>query len=109
MEDRLLLIGSGAFFDGNMAGEEANDIFAEDGSVILVDSAADDVTVINSGISDADYYSLDDGPWTRGSATLVQTGSGRPALRRPGHGRQRIRRNIHPGFRSRFPDRGPSG
>ena len=76
MEDRLLLIGSGAFFDGNMAGEEANDIFAEDGSVILVDSAADDVTIINSGISDADYYSLDDGPWTRGSATLVQTGSG---------------------------------
>ena len=76
MEDRLLLIGSGAFFDGNMAGEEANDIFAEDGSVILVDSAADDVTIINSGVSDADYYSLDGGPWTRGSATLVQTGSG---------------------------------
>lgn len=41
-----------------------------------MDSAADDVTIINSGISDADYYSLDDGPWTRGSATLVQTGSG---------------------------------
>lgn len=76
MEDRLLLIGSGSFFNGNMAGEEANDIFAEDGSVILVDSAADDVTIINSGISDADYYSLDGGPWTRGSATLVQTGNG---------------------------------
>lgn len=74
-----------------------------------MDSAADDVTVINSGISDADYYSLDDGPWTRGSATLVQTGSGGLL-----YGGRDTEDNgfggpIHPGFRSRFPDRGPSG
>lgn len=76
MENRILLIGSGSFFDGNTAGEEANDIFAEDGSVILADTDANDITIINSGISDADYYSLDDGPWTRGAATLIQTGGG---------------------------------
>lgn len=76
MEDRLLVIGSGTFFDGNTADGEANDIFAEDGAAILVNTDADDATIINSGISDADYYSLDGAPWTRGSATLVQMGGG---------------------------------
>lgn len=76
MEDRYLLIGSGAFFNGNTAGGKANDIFAEDGSIIVVNTDAGDTTHINSGISDADYYSVDEGPWTRGSATLVQAGSG---------------------------------
>lgn len=76
MEDRLLVIDSGAFFDGNYAGGEANDIFAEDGSMIVVNVNRNDTSLINSGISDADYYSLDDGPWTRGSASLVQMGEG---------------------------------
>lgn len=76
MEDRLLAIDSGAFFNGNYAGGEANDIFAEDGSTIVVNVNQDDFTLINSGISDADYYSLDDGPWIRGSANLVQMGGG---------------------------------
>ncbi|MFR1412514.1 MAG: hypothetical protein ACLSUW_09605, partial [Akkermansia sp.] len=77
MEDRLLVIDSGSFFDGNMAGGEANDIFAEDGAAIVVNTDADATTVINSGISDADYFTLDDDPeWVRGSASLVQLGGG---------------------------------
>ena len=77
MEDRLLVIGSGSFFSDNMAGGEANDIFAEDGAAIVVNTDADATTVINSGISDADYFTLDDNPeWIRGSANLVQLGGG---------------------------------
>ena len=76
MEDRLLAIDSGAFFNGNYAGGEANDIFAEDGSTIVVNVNRDDFTLINSGISDADYYSPNDGLWIRGSASLVQMGEG---------------------------------
>lgn len=60
-----------------MAGGEANDIFAEDGATIVVNTDADATTLINSGISDADYFTLDDDPeWIRGSASLVQLGGG---------------------------------
>lgn len=77
MEDRLLVIDSGAFFDGNYAGGEANDIFAEDGSTIVVNVNRDDATLINSGISDADYFSMGEDPeWVRGTASLVQMGGG---------------------------------
>ena len=77
MEDRLLIIGSGSFFSDNTAGGGDNDTFAEDGAAIVVNTDADATTVINSGISDADYFTLDDDPERiRGSANLVQLGGG---------------------------------